>query len=175
MNYKLPPPPPLILKGQWNAKKYFTTLCARNKLARKHGFIFATFSGLQGLSDLLTKSMQSPAVISVDETSDGLTTIQPTPSRTLTKTLCLSMRHAAGNPEARDQCFRILHELARQILTVLIRESERLLLQSIQLDRDLHIQELDRYFAPGSAALIIELAVHLPLDLRHRPDEWLES
>lgn len=167
--------PPLILKGQWNATEYFSAICAGNRLAIQEQFTFAQFSGLQGLSELLSKSMISPAVIAVDETSDGLTTISPTPTRSMTKTLCLSMRHSPGDTEARKECFAILYELARQIISVIILESQRLQQQSIQLDKDLHVQELDRYFAPGSAALIIELAVHLPLDLRLRPSEWLPT
>ena len=160
--------------GQWDAAAYFRDLTARNRLARKEGFEFVEISGLKGLSDLLAEARTSANIIAVDDTSEGYTQIVNTPFRRAVKCVYISMRHRPLDMDARKECLAIEAELFRQIASQIIRERTRLQLRHITIDPKITFNEIDTYFAPGSACAFFQIAVDIPMDMVYRPEEWQE-
>ena len=163
---------PPLFSGVWNAKRYFRFLASANRMCREMGFTVVEVSGLSGLSELLSASMSFPNVIAVDETSDGYSRITPSPGRRLVKAIYMSMRCAENNMAARAECFRHLSEIFRQFLSFLALERMRLGDHGLQLDPRVTFNEIDRYFAPGSACAWFQLTIDASVDLRFRSTEW---
>lgn len=165
--------PPLVLDGRWNAVPFFEAVLKANRLALSEGFTLAQVSGLAGLADLLSAAQAAPNILSVDDTSEGSSSIQGAPSRKTVKSIFISMAHKPLDMESRSECLIIIHELFRQIMTILVRQHVHLSLKGIQLDDRIALHEIDRFVFPGFACVWFELAMDLPMDLRFRPDEWI--
>lgn len=164
----------ITFNGQWDALAFFQTTAARNRLAISENFVTVPVSGLDGLSELIATSQSSPNIIAVDDSAEGFTTLDNTPSRRIARSVFLSMRHAAGDMDARSQCLAIEHELFRQLMTVLIRQRTALDLNLVHIDPRVTFNEIDRYFAPGAACAWFTIAFQAPLDLTYRPEEWTQ-
>lgn len=168
----VPEIPPIILGGEWNAFNFFKSLAESNRLASREGFFTMEVSGPLGFRSILSEAMSEPNIIAVDDTSEGMTSLV-SPSRSMVKSVFLSMKHRPMDTQARAECLSLESELFRQFMTVLTLERTRLGRQLISLNKDIHFQEIDKYFAPGYACAMFQLNVSMPLDLRHRPEEWL--
>ena len=166
MNYEL------TYAGSWDAASFFRNLTESNRLCQKEGFVFTEVSGLKGMSELLAAAQTAPNIISIDETSDGFAQIVSTPSRTMVKTGYMSMKCAPLDMQARRECFDIMKEIFRQFMTVLIRERTRLANRQVALNPRITFNEIDYYFAPGSACAWFAIEITIPVDMRYRPDEW---
>lgn len=162
----------MTFPGSWSASDFFRGLLEKNILATANDFRFAEVSGLSGLADLLNISSDAPNILAVDDTSEGYASLTNTPSRRMVKTIYMSMRHAPEDMTARAECFEIMHEIFRQFMSVINREQTRLSQTFTFIDPRIQFNEMDRYFATGSACAFFQLAVDSYVDMRYRPEEW---
>ena len=160
------------MNGQWDATRFFADLTARNKLAREHGFVFCSVSGLQGFEQALARMQRATAMVCVSDVADGYTDLNNTPHTRRVKTVFLAMRHAVDNMEARTLCMETMRELFRQFATVLIREKTRLEQNCIYLDPRITFSEIERWFFSGGACAYFQIATDIYTDLRYNADEW---
>lgn len=158
--------------GMWDAASYFRNLTERNVLASELGFRFVEVSGVSGLVELLGQSGECPNIIAVDDTSDGALMLDSTPHRKMVKSVFISMRHDFGDMSARQKCFSVMHEIFRQFVSHLTRERQRLAEGSLYLDEKIAFNELDRYFATGSACAMFQLSVTRYVDTSFSQAEW---
>lgn len=164
-----------FFSGQWSASDFFGRLTRENALAREYGFAFGQCSGLQGFADAMDIASTAPNVILVDDTSEGYSSLDVTPSRRMVKTVYIAMRHAPADMQARAQCFAVMHEIFRQFMSVIVREDVRLREQMIYIDHRIQFSEMDRYFATGAACAFFQISVDMFTDFVYRPDEWISA
>lgn len=157
---------------QFDAAAFFRYLTEHNRLARGLGFAFGQCSGLDGLIDALAAAGSSPNFISVDDTSDGYTSLHISPSQTTVKTIYLTMRHKAGDMKARQYCIRQMREIFRQFMSALLPEKIRLAEGNIEIDPRIQFSEIDEGFFTGAACAYFQIAIHTPQNLCYNADEW---
>ena len=87
----------------------------------------------------------------------------------------LAMRHAIDDLTARDRCMRIMHELFRQFMSILIREKVKLQQRCIYVDERINFVEIDQYFFSGCAGAYFQITAHRYIDLQYNNEEWTES
>lgn len=172
-----PPPAPVKIIGNtgWDAEGYFKVLHAKNKLCRHLNFSFGSCSGLQGFYDALAQAGSSPNFIAVDDSSEGYTALHNSPFVRTVKTIFFTMRHKAGNMNARNYAMALMREIFRQFMSALIREKVKLEENNISIDPRIQFNEIESYFFTGAACAYFQIAVDIPQDLRFNPSEWTDD
>ena len=159
--------------GSWSAFDFFEDLTKSNRLTRRYGFQPILVSGLQGFLDAISVSRESPNIIAVDETSEGLTELANAPHRKIVKTVYMAMKHKPGDQQARDLCFTVMLEIHRQFMSKIIRERTKIEQNMIAIAPAVSYAEMDRYFCTGQACAYFQLSATLNFDLRYNSDEWI--
>ena len=158
--------------SDWNATAFFENLLAKNRLARHENFVFCRVSGLDGFEEALAGMQTTANFCCVSDIADGYTELNNSPRTRRVKTMFLAMRHAVENMDARNECMETMHELFRQMMSVLILEKTKLEQSCIYLDPRISFNEIDRYFFSGCACAYFQIAVDKYTDLRYNADEW---
>ncbi|MBR6263223.1 MAG: hypothetical protein IKR05_08410 [Prevotella sp.] len=156
----------------WSATKFFRRLTESNKLARKLGFRFCRVSGLTGFEEAVTAMQNTTAFVCVSDISMGTSSMDNTPHMEKVKTVFLAMRHPIDDLTGREWCMKIMHELFRQFMSVLIKEKTKLEQDCIYVDERITFREIDQYFFSGCAAAYFQITVQKYVDLRFNEDEW---
>ena len=165
------------MRTRFNLAALIKRLTELNRLAREHGFVYMDVSDLEGFSDAL-ESMQDPRpLVCVSDTSAGGISLDNTPSTRCIRTVFMFYPHPiAENYEGhRQRAFEVMRELFRQLLTVIIRQSTKLSMEGLYLDRTVSFEEIDRYFFSGGACAYYNIAIDRYTDLQLRDDEWIEN
>ena len=155
----------------WEASQFFESLTKNNKFAQQHKFRFCKVSGLTGFEEAVATMQNTTAFVCVSDIAQGTTSIDNTPHIEKVRTVFLAMRHAIDNMAARQECMRIMHELFRQFMTVLIKQKTHLQENCIYLDERISFQEIDQYFFSGCAGAWFQIKVNNYIDLRFDPSE----
>ncbi|MGM9861289.1 MAG: hypothetical protein ACI30W_01705 [Muribaculaceae bacterium] len=161
------------LKSDWDAAAFFFGLAARNKLAREAGFVSHRVSGLQGFEDALQSLQRAPALLCVSDNDDGWCELDNTPRTRRVKTVFLAMRHAVDDMQRRDECIATMHELFRQLMSVLTLERVKLEQNCVYIDGKIAFKVIDRYFFSGCACAYFTIATDIYTDLTYDAAEWI--
>lgn len=156
----------------WNSTDFFQSLTATNKFAKRHEFVFAKVSGLDGFEEALHTLQSATAIIAVSDISQGYIEVNYSPHTRRVKTVFLAMRHALGDMDARQSCMDTMREVFRQFMSKLILERTKLEQNNIYLDPRISFQEIDQYFFSGCACAYFQIAIDTYTDLRYDPTEW---
>lgn len=152
-------------------------LTSINRLAREHGFCYMDVSDLEGFSEAL-ETMQDPRpLVCVSDTAAGGISLDNTPSTRTIRTVFMFYPHpiAYDYEHHRQRALAVMRELFRQLMTVIIRQSTKLAMMGLYLDRTVSFEEIDRYFFSGGACAYYNIAIDRSTDLQLREEEWLEN
>lgn len=156
----------------WDAESFFRILTRANKLAQQHGFVYERVSGLQNFEEVLANAQKQKAFVCVQTEDDGYMAINNAPHTRRVKTVFLAMRYPFNRLDMRSQCFRIMRELFRQFMSVLIMEKVKLRENNIYLDERIQFHEIEQFFAQGCACAYFNVATEVCTDLRYNAEEW---
>lgn len=158
----------------WDAESFFRILTRANKLAQQHEFVYERVSGLQGFEETLANAQKKKAFVCVQTEDDGYMAINNAPHTRRVKTVFLAMRYPFSRLDMRSQCFRIMREVFRQFMSMLIMEKVKLRENNIYLDERIQFTEIEPYFAQGCACAYFQVATEVYTDLRFNSEEWNE-
>lgn len=173
-------PEPLRLTGpdgELDAYALFKRLAQINVLCRRFGFQCVQVSDLDGFGDHLEGMQQAKPLLAVSDTSAGSVSTVGTQLTRRIKTVFLFMPHSVQSrvAERRAECFRVMREIMRQMLSVLIRQSARLRLSGISVDPTVTFEEIGQYFFSGGACGYFSIVTDRTTDLRLRDSDWTED
>ena len=161
----------------FNAEKYFSDMCAKNKLARKHGFHFCTCSGIENLEGPLQEFSTQSAFFCLDDTNDGGygTGRSGGWHKKRVFTVFFLHRYEYNNEDKRLSALQLCRDLSRQALSKMIKDTEDLENELVYLDvNNVMTRELGKYFLNGCTGCYFMIEMGEPVNLVYNPDEWLE-
>lgn len=157
----------------WDATSYFRRLVETNVLAQQKGYRFAQVSGLAGLEEYIEQAQTATAAVCVSDISPGYTEMNNTPHTRRVKTVFMMKRHALNDMKARQACMDEMREIFRQMMSVLFKERTRIQEGFIYLDPRVSFQEIEQYFAMGTACAYFQIGFDVYTNLVYRSEEWL--
>ena len=157
----------------WDATSYFRRLVETNVLAQQKDYRFAQVSGLAGLEEYIEQAQTATAAVCVSDISPGYTEMNNTPHTRRVKTVFMMKRHALNDMKARQACMDEMREIFRQMMSVLFKERTRIQEGFIYLDPRVSFQEIEQYFAMGTACAYFQIGFDVYTNLVYRPEEWL--
>lgn len=155
-----------------NYTEYFRKLTESNILAQRLGLQFETVSGLSGFSETLDANPSAPGFICVSDSSDGTLELGNQPRLRTMRTVYIALRHPYSNPEAREQALVTIREIFRQFVTHLNREKTRLAQNLIYISDKVTVNEIESYFATGTACAYFTITTEQYSNLMYNPGEW---
>lgn len=158
----------------WNAVNYFSSLTARNKLARKHNFYFCPVSGIENIEGVLHRMQNTANFVCVSETVEGGLNLNNTPHTRRIKDVFIIMRHQIDNIPARNECMAVMNELLRQFMSDLQLENTRLDNSRLYLEPQVRFTELPQYLFSGCAAIRFQVVANIYTDLQFNTSEWID-
>lgn len=158
----------------YNADELIRTLIHTNRLARKHGFRYVRISDLNRLEEMIATMQTTPAFCAVADNAAGYIDTDNTPHLRNVKTLFLAMRHKQDDMTAHAAAINTMFTLYRQLCSAINREQTRLRENMQYIEPRITFQEVDDRLIPGTAIVVVELAVVTFIDLRYNPQEWEE-
>lgn len=162
----------------FDARSLFRSLTDCNILARSHGFRFVEVSDIDGFADAIDTSDDNAPLVALSDTSAGAVSISGAPRTRRVKTVFLFMPHDIIEEDhiaQRARAFAVMRELARQFLSVLIREATMLAQHGVTFIPQVAFEELDTYFHTGGACAYFQFAADFPTDLTLNPDQWTQD
>lgn len=162
----------------FNSEKYFSALCADNRLAADNGFKFCTCSGIESLQGPLERFRTTQAFFCLDDTNDGAL-FQGRGGgwyKKRTFTLFLMHRYRFGDETERAARLGLCRTLFRQLMSRMIVDADDLQNEMVYLETEnVMCRELGQYFLNGCTGLYFMIDVSEPVNLKYNPGEWKQG
>lgn len=159
----------------WDAYPYFEKIVSENKICRTNNYQLCRVSSLQGFEDALNKFQSGKAFVCVADESDAKLCLNNTGHSKFIKTVFLAKRHPANDMAKRDEAFKELRTLGRQLLSRFLKEKQRIDLGFLYIDNEVNFSEIPQAFFNGCACLYFNIMVGVYVDLSYNEAEWIKD
>ena len=166
-----------MIPTEFNAGEFFRALTDKNRLCREHGFRFRVVSDLEGFADTISEPESYTPLVCVSDTSAGAYSVDNAPAMRTVKTVFLYMPIDIQQDwiTQRQEAFRIMKEIFRQFLSVLILQKTALDHAGAYIDPEIRFTEIDRHFHTGGACAYFQISIDKTTDLILRQEEWTQD
>ncbi|MBP3228206.1 MAG: hypothetical protein J6M53_05405 [Bacteroidaceae bacterium] len=162
-------------KTLFDFHSYLYALTEKNKLARQHGFLPCSCSGIGYLEDLLTNNRSHSAFVCLSDTTEDSTTRKGGGwfKRRVFTVFILCRYNTRSQQDYRDK-LGVCRELFRQLHSRFLIDEHDLQSDLAFLNvQDIRSRELGGQFLNGCTGLYFMLAIDEPIDLQFNKEEWL--
>lgn len=164
-------------KHFFDAEKYFSGLCASNRLCSLHGFRFCTCSGIETLQGPLERFRDTGAFFCVDDTNDGAMFQGRSGGWYKKRTFTVFVMHRYDSRAEGDRAEKLAlcRDIFRQMMSRMVVEADDLRNELVYLHTETVLsRELGQYFLNGCTGLYFMVDVSEPVDLVFDAGEWTD-
>ena len=159
----------------FDSERYFSSLCAGNRLAQEHKFHFCTCSGIGDLQGPLSEFRNKAAFFCLDDVNDGSLVRGKNGGWFKNRTFTVFLLHRYdGSLQDRAAKLAICRDLFRQLVSRMLVDQEDMSNELVYLQTEnVMCSELGQHFLSGCTGLYFMVDVAEPIDLVFDGKEWL--